>query len=125
MDQVKCNSIAEQQQMLEKTCTNRSIILHVPHMKHRIGSCCAAALRMTGVLHKIDGFMRKENSVDILKKYHKTDRKLKSWLQMSTTHTSKIMDKIAEEQESQGVAITKPKLQYTCENYRKNSKSLY
>ena len=54
----------------------------------------------TSALHKIDGIMRKENDVDILKQHHKTSaRKLKhvrKWVfQMHNDpkHTSKVVAK--------------------------------
>ena len=89
----------------------------IPTVKHRGGSimlwgCFAAG--GTGALHKIDGIMREENYVDILKQHLKTSvRKLKlgrKWvLQMDNDpkHTSKV---VAKWQQSQGigVAITKP-----------------
>ena len=58
---------------------------------------CFAAGR-TGALHKIDGIMRKDNYVDILKQYLKTSvRKLKlgrKWVfQMDPKHTSKVVAK--------------------------------
>ena len=49
-------------------------------------SCCGGALLQggTGALHKIDGFMREENDVDILKQHLKTSvfRSVKAWSQM-------------------------------------------
>ena len=52
----------------------------------------------TGALHKIDGFMRKKNYVNILKQHLKTSvRKLKlghKWVfQMVNDHTSKVVAK--------------------------------
>ena len=75
----------------------------IPTMKHGGGSiilrgCFAAG--GTGALSYIDGFMRKENYVDILKQHFKTSvRKLKlgrRWLfQMENDlkHTSKVVEK--------------------------------
>uniref|UniRef100_A0A674C7G8 Paired domain-containing protein n=1 Tax=Salmo trutta TaxID=8032 RepID=A0A674C7G8_SALTR len=75
----------------------------IPTMKHGGGSimlwgCFAAG--GTGALHKIDGFMRKENDVNILKQHLKTSvRKLKlgrKWVfQMDNDpkHTSKVVAK--------------------------------
>jgi transposase len=75
----------------------------IPTMKHGGGSimlwgCFAAG--GTGALHKIDGFMRQENYVDILKQHLKTSfRKLKlgrKWVfQMDNDHkhTSKVVAK--------------------------------
>ena len=65
-------------------------------------SCCGGAFTAggAGALHKIDGFMREENYVDILKQHLKTSvRKLKpgrKWVfQMDNDpkHTSKVVAK--------------------------------
>ena len=81
-----------------EACKPKNII---PTVKHRGGSimlwgCFAAG--GTGALHKIDGFMRKENYMDILKQHLKTSvRKLKlgrKWVfQMDNDpkHTSKVV----------------------------------
>ena len=59
---------------------------------------CFAAGR-TGVLHKIDGFMRKENYVDILKQHLKTSvrkmlgRKFVFQMDNDPKHTSKVVAK--------------------------------
>ena len=57
----------------------------LPIVKHGDGNimlwgCFAAG--GTGALHKIDGDMREENYVDILKQHLKTSVKVKTWLQM-------------------------------------------
>ena len=75
----------------------------IPTMKHGDGSiilCGCFAAGQTGARHKIDGFMRKENYVDILKQHLKTlVRKLKLGLkwgfQMDNDpkHTSKVVAK--------------------------------
>ncbi|CDQ89200.1 unnamed protein product [Oncorhynchus mykiss] len=71
----------------------------------------------TGALHKIDGIMREENYVDILKQHLKTSvRKLKlgrKWVfQMDNDpkHTSKVVAKWLKDNKVQvlEVAITKP-----------------
>ena len=55
----------------------------------------------TGALHKIDGIMRQEHYVDILKQHHKTVRKLKlglKWVFQTDNdlkHTSKSRGKMA------------------------------
>ena len=53
----------------------------IPSVKHRGGSimlCGCFAAGGTGALHQIDGIMREENDVDILKQHLKTSvRKLK------------------------------------------------
>ena len=76
---------------------------HHPNVKNRGGSimfwgCFAAG--ETGALHNIDGIMRKQNYVDILKQHLKTSvRKLKrscKWVfQMDNDpkHTSKVVAK--------------------------------
>ncbi|CDQ96643.1 unnamed protein product [Oncorhynchus mykiss] len=75
---------------------------NIPTVKHGCGimlwGCFAAG--WTGALHKIDGIMRKENDVDILKQHLKTSvRKLKlgrKWVfQMDNDpkHTSKVVEK--------------------------------
>ena len=76
---------------------------NIPTVKHRGGSimlwgCFAAG--GTDALHKLDGIMRDENSVDILKQHLKTSvRKLKlglKWVfQMDNDpkHTSKVVAK--------------------------------
>jgi hypothetical protein len=83
-----------------ETCKLKNII---PTMKHRGGSimlwgCFAAG--GSGALHKIDGIMREENYVNILKQHLKTSvRKLKlgcKWvIQMDNDpkHTSKVVAK--------------------------------
>uniref|UniRef100_A0A673WEC2 Calcium/calmodulin-dependent protein kinase type IV n=1 Tax=Salmo trutta TaxID=8032 RepID=A0A673WEC2_SALTR len=92
----------------------------IPTLKHGGGSimlwgCFAAG--GTGVLHKIDGIMRQESYVDILKKHLTTSvRKLKlgrKWVfQMDNDpkHTSKVVAKWLKDNNVQGigVAITKP-----------------
>ena len=92
----------------------------IPTMKHRACSimlCVCFAARGTGALHKIDGVMRMEINVDILKQHLKTSvRKLKlgrKWVfQMDNDpkHTSKVVTKWLKENKVQGigVAITKP-----------------
>ena len=70
----------------------------------------------TGALHKIDGNMRQENDVDILKQHLKTSvRKLKlgcKWVfQMDNDpkHASKVVaSKVGQQSQGIGVAITKP-----------------
>ena len=68
----------------------------------------------TGALHKIDGIMRKDNYVDILKQHVKTSvRKLKlgrKWVFQMDNAYFQSCDKMAQGQQSQGigVAITKP-----------------
>ena len=83
--------------------------------QHHVVRCFAAG--GTGALHKIDGIMRMESYVDILKKHLKTSvRKSKlgrKWVfQMNNVpkQTSKIVAKWLKGQQSQGigVAITKP-----------------
>ena len=75
----------------------------IPTVKHRFGSImlwgCFAA-RGTGALHKIDGIMKRENYVDILKQHLKTSvRKLKlgrKWvfkMDNDPKHTSKVVAK--------------------------------
>ena len=66
--------------------------------QHHVGGCFAAG--GTGALHKIDGIMREENYVDILKKLLKTSvRKLKlghKWvfqINNDPKHTSKVVAK--------------------------------
>jgi hypothetical protein len=57
----------------------------IPTMKHGGGSillCGCFAAGGTGALHKIDGLMREENYVDILKQNLKTSVKVKAWSQM-------------------------------------------
>ena len=76
----------------------------IPTVKHGSGCImlwgCFAA-EMTGALHKIDGIMRTENDVDILKQHLKTSvRKLKlgfKWVfQMDNDpkHTFKVVAKL-------------------------------
>ena len=70
----------------------------------------------TDALHKIDGIMRRENYLNILKHYLKTSvRKLKlghKWVfQMDNDpkHTSKVVAKwLKDNSQGIGVAITKP-----------------
>ena len=88
----------------------------IPTVKHGGGSimlwgCFAAG--GTGALHKIDGIMRQENDVHILKQHLKTSvRKLtlgRKWVfQMDNDpkHTSKVVAKW--QSQGIGVAITKP-----------------
>ena len=82
----------------------------IPTVKHGGGSImlwgCFAA-EGTGALHKIDGTMKKENDVDILKQHLKTSvRKLKlgcKWVfQMDNDpkHTSKVVAKWLKETKS-------------------------
>ena len=58
----------------------------IPTMKHGHGSimlCGCFASGGTGARHKIDGIIRQENYVDILKQHLKTSvRKFKAWSQM-------------------------------------------
>jgi hypothetical protein len=75
----------------------------IPSVKHRGGSIILwgwFAAGGTGGLHKIDGIMREENNLDILKQHLKTSvRKLKlgrKWVfQMDNDpkHTSKVVAK--------------------------------
>jgi hypothetical protein len=58
---------------------------NIPTLKHGGGSimlwgCFAAG--ETGALHKIDGIMRQENHVDILKQHQDISQEVKAWLQM-------------------------------------------
>ena len=69
----------------------------IPNMKHRGGrimlwGCFAAG--GTGELHKIDGFMRKENYVDILKQHlRKLGHKWVFQMDNDAKHTSKVVAK--------------------------------
>ena len=81
--------------------------------QHQTWGCFAAG--GTGALHNIDGFMREENYVDILKQHLKTSfRKLnlgRKWVfQMDNDpkHTSKVVAKWLKDNKGIGVAITKP-----------------
>uniref|UniRef100_A0AAZ3QKU7 Uncharacterized protein n=1 Tax=Oncorhynchus tshawytscha TaxID=74940 RepID=A0AAZ3QKU7_ONCTS len=57
----------------------------IPTVKHRGGSimlCGCFAAGGTGALHKIDGIMREEKYVDILKQHQDISQEVKSWSQM-------------------------------------------
>ena len=47
-------------------------------------SCCGGPFAAvgTGALHKIDGIMRQENYVDILKQHQDFSQEVKAWSQM-------------------------------------------
>uniref|UniRef100_A0AAZ3RFC2 Tc1-like transposase DDE domain-containing protein n=1 Tax=Oncorhynchus tshawytscha TaxID=74940 RepID=A0AAZ3RFC2_ONCTS len=83
-----------------KACKSKNIIPTVKHRGDSIMLWGCFAVGGTGAHHKIDGIIRKENYVDILKQHLKTSvRKLKlggKWVfQMDNEpkHTSKVVSK--------------------------------